>query len=120
MEFDFERQAMKGDPVPKGLDVADSCLYVGLKNIYSMYKHRLINRKEAKEEKETLVYNWTKNKSQVDFLSRESLNLNERISKAAYEYRNNPSVETADNLYAAFYNLSKDWRKNEQKLSNNK
>ena len=55
-EFAFEREAMQGKPLPKGLDIADSCLYVALKNLYAMYRNKLISRKDAKEEKTQRVY----------------------------------------------------------------
>ena len=110
MEFHFERKAMNGEPVPKGLDIADSCLYVALKSLYAMYKEKLISRELAKIEKERLIYNWTTDKSKLDFLSREALNLGGRIVDASEEYKKNPCIETADKLYSAFYNLPDDWR----------
>ena len=110
IEFSFEREAMQGQPLPKGLDVADSCLYVSLKNLYAMYLNKLISRKDATEEKRRLVYNWTTDKSKIEFLNRESEALRDKIKDASEEYKNNPCIETADALYAAFYNLPTDWR----------
>ena len=109
-EFTFEREAMQGNPLPQGLDIADSCLYVALKNLYAMYQNKLISRKDATEEKRRLVYNWTTDKAKIDFLNRDSETLRDKIAAASEEYKNNPCVETADKLYAAFYNLPDDWR----------
>ena len=109
-EFTFEREAMQGNPLPQGLDIADSCLYVALKNLYAMYRNKLISRKDATEEKRRLVYNWTTDKAKLDFLNRESEALRNKIAAASEEYKNNPCIETADKLYAAFYNLPDDWR----------
>ena len=109
-EFPFERDAMKGEPLPPKLDIADSCLYISLKNLYAMYKKGLISRKDAKEEKKRLIYNWQTDKSKLDFLNRESEALKTKIEKASQEYRENPTIENADKLYAAFYNLSENWR----------
>ena len=109
-EFTFEREAMQGNPLPQGLDIADSCLYVALKNLYAMYQNKLISRKDATEEKRRLVYNWTTDKAKLDFLNRDSETLRDKIGAASEEYKNNPCIETADKLYAAFYNLSNDWR----------
>ena len=109
-EFTFEREAMQGKPLPQGLDIADSCLYVALKNLYVMYRNNLINRKDATEEKRRLVYNWTTDKAKLEFLNRDSETLRDKIAAASEEYKNNPCVETADKLYAAFYNLPDDWR----------
>lgn len=96
--------------MPKGLDIADSCAYMALKYLYAMYRKGLISRKDAKKEKESIVYNWTVAKSKLDFLDRESDVLKEKISHASEEYAKNPTIENADRLYAAFYNLSENWR----------
>ena len=110
MEFAFEKDAMQGQPLPKGLDIADNCLYVALKNLYAMYRNKLISRKDATEEKKRLIYNWTTDKAKIEFLNREAESLRDKIGTASEDYKNNPCIETADKLYAAFYNLSDDWR----------
>ena len=110
MEFSFEKEAMHGQPLPKGLDIADSCLYIALKNLYAMYRNKLISRKDATEEKRLLVYNWTNDKSKIDFLNRDAEELKIKIGAASEDYKNNPCIETADKLYAAFYNLPDNWR----------
>lgn len=109
-EFSFEREAMQGKPLPKGLDIADSCLYIALKNLYAMYHGKLISRKDATEEKKRLIYNWTTDKSKIEFLNRDSEVLRCRIGIASEDYKRNPCIETADKLYAAFYNLPDNWR----------
>ena len=101
---------MQGKPIPKGLDIADSCLYVALKNLYAMYHKKLISRDDAKEEKQRLIYNWTTDKSKIEFLNRDSEALRDKISVASEDYKENPCIENADKLYAAFYNLPDDWR----------
>ena len=110
MEFEFERKAMDGDPCPKKLDIADTCLYMALKYLYAMYKNKLITRKDAAEEKKNIVYNWTYDKSKIDALDRDNESLRKRIGCASKNYKENPTIENADKLYAAFYNLEDDWR----------
>ena len=110
MEFPFERDAMKGEPLPKKLDIADSCLYMSLKYLYAMYRKGLIDRKRATEEKQRLVYNWTTEKSKIEVLNRENEALRKKIGDLSDAYRDNPRIETADALYAALYNLPTDWR----------
>ena len=111
MEFDFERQAMAGDPCPKKLDIADTCAYIALKHLYAMFKQNLISRKDATEEKKRIVYNWTTDKSKIEVLNRENEALRKKIGDSSDAYRDNPNIETADALYAALYNLPNDWRK---------
>ena len=110
IEFSFEREAMQGKPLPKGLDIADSCLYIALKNLYAMYHNRLISRKDATEEKRRLIYNWTIDKSKLDFLNRDSEALRGKIGAASEDYKNKPCIENGDKLYAALYNLPENWR----------
>lgn len=109
-EFEFERSAMKGEPLPLKLDIADSCLYIALKNLYAMYRSGLIARKDAVEEKQRLVYNWARDKSKLDFLNRESDALKNKIGAASAKYAESRTLSNADALYAAFYNLPVDWR----------
>lgn len=110
MQVEFEKDAMRGEPLPKWLDVADSCLYIALKNLYAMYRRGLISRKDASEEKKRLLQNWKTDKSKIDFLNRESGELKNKIGEAAEKYKNAPCIENADNLYAAIYNLPNNWR----------
>ena len=114
MEFAFEREAMNGQPLPKGLDIADSCLYVSLKSLYAMYRNKLISRKDATEEKKRLIYNWEPDKAKIEFLNRDSETLRGKIGAASEDYKNNPCTETADKLYASFYNLPDNWRDSDE------
>ena len=110
MQVEFEKDAMHGNPLPKGLDIADSCLYIALKNLYAMYRQRLISRKDASEEKKRILQNWETDKSKIEFLNRESDAMRDKIGTASEDYKNNPCIETADKLYAALYNLPNDYR----------
>ena len=109
-EFAFARQAMQGQPLPEGLDIADSCLYIALKYLYAMYRSGLITRKDAAEEKRRLIYNWATDKSKIEFLNRDSEALRDKIGVASENFKNNPSIENGDKLYAAFYNIPENWR----------
>lgn len=110
MQIEFEKDAMHGEPLPKWLDIADSCLYIALKNLYAMYRKGLISRKDATEEKRRLICNWTTDKSKIEFLNRESDAMRGKIGTASEDYKNNPCIETSEKLYAALYNLPNDWR----------
>ena len=110
MQVEFEKDAMHGNPLPKGLDIADSCLYIALKNLYAMYRHGLISRKDASEEKKRILQNWETDKSKIEFLNRESDAMRDKIGTASEDYKTNPCIETADKLYAALYNLPNDYR----------
>lgn len=106
----YEKDAMANKPLPKDLDVVDSYVYLALKCLYSAYKKKLCSREEASEEKATILYNMSEGKSKLAFLDRQSDTLRDRISEASERYAENPTIENADKLYAAFYNISDDWR----------
>ena len=110
MEFEFERKAMKNEPCPKGLDVVDTAIYMALRYLYAMYKRGLISREKATAEKETIVFNWKTDKSKLEFLNRETKALREKIGGASAEYAKNPTIENAERLYCALYNLPENWR----------
>ena len=110
MELDYEREAMRNKPTPKGLDIVDTYAYMSLRVLYSAYRKGIIQRKEAADEKKKIIYNMADGKSKLKFLDRESDILSERIGEASIAYKENPSIENADKLYAAFYNLPDDWR----------
>lgn len=110
MEFEFERKAMKNEPCPKGLDIADTCVYIALKNLYCMYRAGMISRKNAAKEKETIVFNWKNDKSKLEFLNRENKFIKEKIGHASADYAKNPTIENAERLYCAIYNLPENWR----------
>lgn len=112
MEFEFERKAMNNEPCPKELDVADICAYMALKNLYAMYRSGLISRKDATKEKETIVFSWKTDKSKLEFLNRENKALKEKIGVASAKYAKNPTIENAEFLYCALYNLPENWREN--------
>lgn len=112
MEFEFERQAMRNEPCPKRLDVVDTATYMALRYLYAMYKRGLISREKATAEKETIVFNWKTDKSKLEFLNRESDALKNKIGFASAEYAKEPTIENAEKLYCALYNLPDDWRKN--------
>ena len=109
-EFTFERAAMNDEDMPRCLDIADACFYTALRIIYKAYHNGVIDRKTGTELKNQLTRAYAIDKSKVEFLKRSALALNDRIKKASEAYKSDRTLENADELYAAFYNLSDDWR----------
>ena len=109
-EFPFERAAMNDEDMPRGVDIADACFYTALRIIYKAYHNGEKKKKTGTELKKQLTRAYVSDKSEVEFLKRSVLDLNDRIKKASEAYKSNRTLENADELYAAFYNLSDDWR----------
>ena len=106
----FEIEAMNEESLPVGLDIADQFLFLGLKCLYAMHRRGLISRDRASKEKEKLAFQWKTEKSKLEFLSREAVDLSERIKTASDDFKESRTLENADALYAAIYNLPKNWR----------
>ena len=106
----FEKDAMNEEPLTVGLDIADQFLFLGLKCLYAMHRRGLISRDRASKEKEKLVFQWKTEKSKLEFLSREAVDLSDRIKTSSDDFKKNRTLENADALYAALYNLPNDWR----------
>ena len=104
-EFTFERAAMNDEDMPRSLDIADACFYTALRIIYKAYHNGVIDRKTGTELKNQLKRAYVSDKSEVEFLNRSALALNDRIKKASDAYKSNRTLENADELYNAFYNL---------------
>ena len=104
-EFPFERAAMNDEDMPYGLDIADACFYAAMRIIYRAYHNGAIDRKTGAELKKQLSRAYKSDKSEVEFLKRSALALNDRIKKASEAYKLNRTIENADELYNAFYNL---------------
>lgn len=104
-EFPFERAAMNNEDMPSGLDIADACFYTALRIIYKAHHDGVIDRKTGTELKKQLARAYVSDKSEVEFLERSALALSERIKKASEAYKANRTLENADELYNAFYNL---------------
>lgn len=104
-EFTFERAAMNDEDMPRGLDIADACFYTALRIIYNAYHNGAIDRKTGTELKNQLKRSYVSDKSKVEFLDRSALVLSDKIKKASEAYKSNRTLENADELYNAFYNL---------------
>lgn len=104
-EFPFERAAMNYEDMPPSLDIADACFYTALRIIYKAYHNGVIDRKTGVELKKQLSCVYKSDKSKVEFLERSALAMNARIKKASEAYKSNRTLENADELYNAFYNL---------------
>jgi len=106
--FPYEKAALIGQDMPPGLDIADALYYTGLRLIFKAYKDKTIDKAEGARLKNDLYRAYVTDKGKVDFLSRTALELSERISKATEDYLANPSLETANAMYRAFYNIGSD------------
>jgi hypothetical protein len=104
IEFSFEKQAIKGEPLPAGLSGAEQVLYHGLRLLYAQYRMGIISRTQAKAEKFQLVQLYEK----IDFDCKAweaSVGVWKRLEGAVARYRASKTTENADKCLEAIYGV---------------
>lgn len=111
MVFEFERQAMNGDPVPHGLSQVDQLFYLQLRALYYQYRSGWITRDRGTEDKKRLLSEYRKRLDSEKFrddLTKWHVALRKRIEAAHAEYQKNPIPENAKKLSLAIDGISRD------------
>ena len=97
LELPYEKIAMSGGEMPKGLDYPDQILFLELRLLYDSYKRKLIDRDTATQEKVELLRTYEAHKI-VDKMGKEWVDQIKRTELAMAEYRKNKTIENADKL----------------------
>lgn len=99
LELPYEKIAMSGGEMPKGLEYPDQILFLELRLLYDSYKRKLIDRDTATREKVELLRIYEAHKI-VDGCGKEWVDQIKRTELARAEYRKNKTIENADKLLA--------------------
>ena len=97
LELPYEKIAMAGGEMPKGLEYPDQILFLELRLLYDSYKRKLIDRNKATQEKVELLRTYEAHKI-VDKMGKEWVDQIKRTELARAEYRKNKTIENADKL----------------------
>lgn len=97
LELPYEKTAMAGGEMPKGLEYPDQILFLELRLLYDSYKRKLIDRDAATQEKVELLRTYEAHKI-VDKMGKEWVEQIKRTELARAEYRKNKTIENADKL----------------------
>ena len=97
LELPYEKIAMAGGEMPKGLEYPDQILFLELRLLYDSYKRKLIDRDTATQEKIELLRTYEAHKI-VDKMGKEWVDQIKRTELARAEYRKNKIIENADKL----------------------
>ena len=97
LELPYEKIAMSGGEMPKGLEYPDQILFLELRLLYDSYKRKLIDRDTAAQEKVELLRTYEAHKI-VDKMGKEWVDQIKRTELARAEYRKNKTIENADKL----------------------
>lgn len=99
LELPYEKIAMAGGEMPKGLEYPDQILFLELRLLYDSYKRKLIDRENATQEKVELLRTYEAHKI-VDKMGKEWVDQIKRTELARAEYRKDKTIENADKLLA--------------------
>lgn len=99
-ELPYERIAMAGGEMPKGMDYPDQILFLQLRLLYDSYKRNLIDRETASKEKVALLRTYEAHKI-VDGMGKEWVDQIKRTELARANFRKNRTLENADLLVLA-------------------
>lgn len=99
LELPYEKIAMAGGEMPKGLEYPDQILFLELRLLYDSYKRKLIDREKATQEKAELLRNYEAHKI-VDKMGKEWVDQIKRTELARATYRKDKTIENADKLLA--------------------
>lgn len=106
--FEFERYAMRGDPIPPGLSAADRTAYISLREVYAQYHRKVISREVGAADKRIIVRARDEESRLMAFGDKcrdHAVKLWSAVGGAAAEYRKNRTLENADRLLEAIYGV---------------
>lgn len=97
LELPYEKIAMAGGEMPKGMEYPDQILFLELRLLYDSYKKGLVDRNVATREKVELLREYEAHKI-VDRMGKEWVQQIKRTESARAKYRKEKTIENADML----------------------
>jgi hypothetical protein len=97
LEMPYEKIAMAGGEMPKGLEYPDQILFMELRLLYDSYKRKLVDRDVATREKVELLRTYEAHKI-VDRMGKVWVQIIKKTELARAQYRKNKTIENADKL----------------------
>ena len=107
MDIDqLEDIAFNGGPMPDLRSQAQCVLFQAFRNLYSYAKRVNMSPEQGRREKNEILKAYEINRFLED-MQEKDIQTRKRVELAAAEYAKNPSVETADKFYEAFYRVKR-------------
>jgi hypothetical protein len=97
LELPYEKIAMAGGEMPKGLEYPDQILFLELRILYDSYKRKVIDRETATREKVELLRTYEGHKI-VDAMGKLWVEQIKQTELCRADYRKNRTLENADRL----------------------
>lgn len=106
MQFEFEKQAMSGFPLPDGLKQWEQNAYIALRGLYQQYRAGAVDRESATADKRKIVKaarDAERMEAFRDMLAQSTVTLWREIEAMGNTYAKNPTLENAEAFYRAVY-----------------
>lgn len=106
--MEYERDAINGKPMPKGLSGYDQGVYLALRALYANYHAKVVTREEAMREKRLILREFGEARRRMRFdreLSDHTVNLWKTIGDYNGAYCRERTLDNADALSKAIYGL---------------
>ena len=97
LELPYEKIAMSGGEMPKGLEYPDQILFLELRLLYDSYKRKMIDREAATREKVELLRTYEGHKA-VESMGKLWVEQIKKTELFRADYRKNRTIENADRL----------------------
>lgn len=97
LELPYEKIAMSGGEMPKGMEYPDQILFLELRLLYDSYKRKLIDRDTATREKVELLRTYEAHKI-VEKIGKEWVDQIKRTEMVRAAYRKERTLENADRV----------------------
>ena len=97
LELPYEKIAMAGGEMPKGMEYPDQILFLELRLLYDSYKRKLIDRETATREKVELLRTYEGHKA-VESMGKLWVEQIKKTELFRADYRKNRTLENADRL----------------------
>lgn len=100
----YEDAAMRGAPLPEGLDLTDAAVYVALRGLYAFHQLGMMDRKEAAAEKQRLKKLRDDTRRQQQFerdIAQKRWEVIKATEAARSRFRLDPTIEHEFDLCAA-------------------
>lgn len=103
---ELEDMAIRQDPIPELKSQAQILLYQSLRDLYWYARQYGLTQEQGRQEKQRILDGYRMNKF-LEELNESTSDMWQRIELASTAYRKAPSVETADALLEAIYNVKR-------------
>lgn len=102
----LEDMAIRQEPIPEMKSQAKILLYESFRNLYWYARQYGLTQEQGRQEKQRILDGYRMNKF-LEELNESTSAMWQRIEAASTAYRKSPSVETADALLEAIYNVKR-------------